>query len=258
MQNARGPRWGQRGGAAPLVIAHRGASAHATENTLPAFERALRDGADGVELDVLCCATGEVVVFHDDDLLRLAGRPERVAHLPLRALRRVALPAEGRIPTLDEALEATGRDLLVNVELKSGGLCDTAVPGLVAGVAEAVRRAASEARVLVSSFDPRAVALWQRQRPDVASALLIDDEGLAATLKVLALPLLRPLCAHPAAALCRPGLVDRWHAAGYAVNVWTVDDPGELRRLRAMGVDGVICNDPAAARAALAMPLQGE
>src|SRR5438874_1738897 len=62
----------------PLVIGHRGASSREPENSVAAFRRAAVDGADGVELDVLCCGTGEVVVFHDDDLLRLGGRPDRV------------------------------------------------------------------------------------------------------------------------------------------------------------------------------------
>ena len=84
-----------RRGRGPLVIGHRGASALAPENSLAAFARAARDGADGVELDVLCCATGEVVVFHDDDLARLAGRPDRVDALSLAELRAVT-PDAGR------------------------------------------------------------------------------------------------------------------------------------------------------------------
>jgi glycerophosphoryl diester phosphodiesterase len=79
------------------------------------FERAARDGADGVELDVLCCRTGEVVVFHDDDLLRLAGRPERIDALAFAAVREVTLSGGVGIPTLEEAFEACGPELLVNV-----------------------------------------------------------------------------------------------------------------------------------------------
>ncbi len=79
------PRWGRR--ASPLVIAHRGASAERVENTVEAFGRARELGADGVELDVMRCGTGEVVVFHDDDLARLAGRPDVIRATPLAALR---------------------------------------------------------------------------------------------------------------------------------------------------------------------------
>src|SRR4029453_13086438 len=71
----------------PLVLGHRGASADAPENTLAAFRLARAQGADGVELDVRRCATGEVVVIHDGDARRTAGAPLRIAEAPLAALR---------------------------------------------------------------------------------------------------------------------------------------------------------------------------
>jgi glycerophosphoryl diester phosphodiesterase len=261
--NGAASRWRRQGdfpgGAAkpgrPLIIAHRGASAACTENTAAAFARAAQDGADGVELDVLTCASGEVVVFHDDDLQRLAGRPERVAGLSLRQLRRIGLPGKTSIPTLEEAFEACGPELLVNVELKSGGLLDGAVSGLVAGVARVVDRCAAGARALISSFDPRAVWLWQQARPDLPAALLVErgqGASLVAACKALCLPLLRPLAVHPEVVLCRGDLVAACQRAGYLVNCWTVDDPSRLRQLRDMNIDGIICNDPAAARTALA------
>ncbi len=248
-----GPRgWRRRTGqAGPLVIGHRGASALCTENTAAAFERAARDGADGVELDVLCCGSGEVVVFHDDDLVRLAGRPHRVAALPWRALRAIELPGGHHIPLLDEAFEACGPDLLVNVELKSAGPFDRDLRRLVQGVVRSIERCGVEARVIISSFDPVAVRLWQQSRPDLPSAFLFEAGGVAAIAKALALPFLHPTAAHPEASLCRPDLVSRWHQVGYAVNTWTVDDPARLRELAAMGLDGIITNHPAATRAAL-------
>jgi glycerophosphoryl diester phosphodiesterase len=242
--------WGRSNGR-PLIVGHRGASAHATENTASAFERAARDGADGVELDVLCCATGEVAVFHDDDLRRLAGRPEKVGALPWSVLRAVPLRGGGHIPLLDEAFEACGPTLLVNVELKSGGIFDQGLPRLVEGVHTSLRRCRAEDRVIVSSFDPRAVGLWKSAHPDLPCALLFEAGGPAALAKALTLPLLRPAAAHPEAGLCQPDLVRRWHQAGYRVNTWTVDEPGRLQDLAQMGVDGIITNDPAAARAVL-------
>ena len=150
-------------GSGPLVLGHRGASARETENTAAAFRRARTDGADGVELDVLLSATGEVMVFHDDDLARLAGRPERIADLPYRALRDVQLPGGTTIPTLEEALEACGPDLLVNVELKANELGFGPMAALVEAVAEVIARTDSARRVLVSSFNPWAVHLWTRR-----------------------------------------------------------------------------------------------
>jgi glycerophosphoryl diester phosphodiesterase len=235
----------------PLVIGHRGASAREPENSLRAFQRAARDGADGVELDVLCCATGEVVVFHDDDLLRLAGRAERIDALAFAAVREVTLSGGVGIPTLEEAFEACGPTMLVNVELKARGLADAAVPALVERVSTIVDRTGTAGRVLVSSFSPVAVWRWQRRRADVRAALLWEREAALPLRRAWALPLLRPFAAHPDQRLCDAAVIRRLHRAGYAVNTWTVDDPQRLRELRDEGIDGIITNDPARARAAL-------
>jgi glycerophosphoryl diester phosphodiesterase len=236
------------------VIGHRGASAREPENSLRAFRRAAADGADGVELDVLCCATGEVVVFHDDDLRRLGGgRPDRIDCLDFAAVRTVTLEGGVTIPTLEEAIEACGKDLLVNVELKTSGLADPVVPRLIDGVLAALARAGAEEQVLVSSFSPVAVWRWRRRCPRVKCALLFERDAPLPLRQAWALPLIRPFAAHPEQVLCDAVNVRRWHAAGYAVNTWTADDPARLRQLRDIGVDGIICNDPAAARAALSL-----
>jgi glycerophosphoryl diester phosphodiesterase len=244
--------WGRRPAGRPLVIAHRGASARETENTVAAFERAARDGADGVELDVLLCRSGEVVVFHDDDLRRLGGRPERVGDLSLRALRRIDLRGGGRIPTLEEAIAACGPGLLVNIELKAQGAFDRGLGRLADGVAGGVERSGAGARVLVSSFEPAALVAWKRGGHAAPAAFLFDASSPGAVLRILALPWLAPSAVHPEHPLCTPPLLARWHALGYAVNTWTADDPARLRALAAMGADGIITNDPAGAREALA------
>src|ERR1044071_2793643 len=153
--------WSRAGASGPLVIGHRGASALEPENSLRAFPRAALHGADGVELDVLCCRTGEVVVFHDDDLLRLAGRDERIDALPFAAVREVTLSGGVGIPTLEEAFEACGPELLVNVELKTTGLRDPAVPALIDRVSAILDWTGAARRALVSSFSPVAVWRWQ-------------------------------------------------------------------------------------------------
>jgi glycerophosphoryl diester phosphodiesterase len=234
------------------VIGHRGASALEPENSLAAFERAARDGADGVELDVLCCATGEVMVFHDDDLSRLAQRPERVAALPYAALRELRLTSGAAIPTLEEALEACGPNLLVNVELKSNSrLRGGPLAPLVDRVATIVERAGAGRRVLVSSFHPLALELWRRRARHVPAGLLFERRAALPLRQAWARLWLNPLALHPEAPLATARAVRSWHDRGYMVNVWTVDDPTELRALRDAGVDGIITNDPARARRAL-------
>jgi len=248
---ADGLSWG-RHRQRPLVLAHRGASADAVENTLAAFRRARADGADGVELDVMRCGTGEVVVFHDDDLERLGGRPGLVRQMALAALRTVELGnARGRgerIPLLDEALEELG-PLLVNVELKSSS--SVRDDGLAAAVAAILRRHGTGARALVSSFDPLLLARFRLRAPEFATGLLFAHDQALPLRRALAAPLLRPTALHPERLLVDARRVRAWHARGYALNVWTVDDPAELRLLAALGVDGIISNRPKFARSVL-------
>ena len=107
------------------ILGHRGASRDAPENTLAAFELALAQGADGVELDARLCGSGEVVVFHDQRLERLTGATGKVADTPWSALKALEVragppgSAPGRIPLLAEVLAGLPRTALINVELKS-------------------------------------------------------------------------------------------------------------------------------------------
>ena len=235
----------------PLIIGHRGASAVDSENGLAAFARARADGADGVELDAMVCATGEVVVFHDDDLARLGGRPERIPDTPFAVLRAVTLTSGAKIPTLEEVFEVCGPQMLVNVELKipAGGAPD--IPRLVDGVAAIIARTGVGARVLVSSFHPRAVWAWTRRSPGIQAGLLFERAAPLPLRRAWAAPLLRPFALHPEMVLCSDARVAAWHRRGYMVNVWTVDDPTAIAACRRMRVDGIITNDPARTRAAL-------
>jgi glycerophosphoryl diester phosphodiesterase len=236
----------------PLVIAHRGASADAPENTLAAFALARKDGADGVELDVMRCGTGEVIVFHDDDLERLGGRAGWTRAVALSELREIDLGGGERIPLLDDVLEAIG-PMLVNVELKSAPtwgarLLDASLPAAVAGI---LRRQGVGARALVSSFDPLLLARFRMHAPEVATGLLFAHDQAQPWRDAWAAQLLRPTAMNPEAVLVDARAVRRWHAQRRAVNVWTVDEPAELRLLAALGVDGVITNRPKLARSVI-------
>jgi glycerophosphoryl diester phosphodiesterase len=239
----------------PLVLGHRGASAQAPENTLAAFQLALAGGADGVELDVWRCATGDLVVIHDEDTRRTCDRALPVPESPLAALR--ALDAGGwkgdlyrgeRIPVLAEVLEALPQ-AVVNVELKARpGRPD---PALAVAAARSIRAARAAERVIVSSFDFALVAAFRAAAPEVATGLLFEA-GWHWRLRVpLAVARLAPSALHPDRRLCTPGRLARWAARGLAVNAWTVDGPGEVGRLCAGGAAAVISNDPAAARQAV-------
>jgi glycerophosphoryl diester phosphodiesterase len=229
-----------------LVLGHRGASAEAPENTLAAFRLAMEQGADGVELDVWRCGSGEVVVIHDEDSRRTAGGALRVPEASLQALR--ALDAGGwkgerfrgeRVPLLAEVL-ALLPGAAVNVELtgRRGDL------RLAAAAATVIRRAGAEGRVLVSSFDFRLLAAFRAAAPGVPRGLLFEAGRPWRLRTALASRRLRAAALHPEARLCTPARVRRWRARGLMVNAWTVDDPAEVERLAALGVTAIITNAP--------------
>jgi glycerophosphoryl diester phosphodiesterase len=238
----------------PLVLGHRGASADAPENTVAAFRLALAQGADGVELDVWRCRTGEVVVFHDRDLRRIAGSPLRVRTASLAELRAVDVGAHAgarfrgeRVPRLEEVLEALP-GAVVNVELKSDGGRELS---LAAAVARVVRAARAAERVVVSSFDYRLLVAFRVAAPEVPVGLLFDADEPGPLWTWLGVHLLRPAAVHPDRRLVTPERARAWVARGLAVNAWTVDEPAEARALAALGATALITNCPGRIREAL-------
>jgi glycerophosphoryl diester phosphodiesterase len=236
------------------VIAHRGACKDALENTLTAFRLAGEQGADGVELDVMRCASGELVVFHDDDLARLGGgtAADRVRALGWDELRERDLGGGERMPTLDQVFDVTG-PLRVNVELKSPPTWAERVrdDGLAAGVAELIHRRDAAGRVLVSSFDPLLLQRFGAHAPEVPTGLLFAHDQSLPLRRAWARRLVRPTALHPESVLVDAVALRGWRDAGLQVNVWTVDDPAEVRCLAALGVDAIITNTPLATRTVL-------
>ncbi len=235
-----------------MVYAHRGASADAPENTLPAFELARQQGADGIECDLRFAAGGQIVVCHDETLGRLAGIPEAVRDLSLDELRELPILASrfpdvaASIPTLDEAVAVAGPQMIWNLELKVDRHED-AEPLALAAV-RAIADLPLLDRVIVSSFHPLALLTVRKAAPLLPTAWLWEADG---PLGDFGSDLFGRLCAtvalHPESKAVTPTRLLRWHRRGMLVNTWTVDDPAELRRLRAWGVDGVITNRPAEA-----------
>jgi glycerophosphoryl diester phosphodiesterase len=247
------PNRSPRADGRPLVLGHRGASQDAPENTLAAFRLALAQGADGFELDVWRCGSGELVVVHDADAARTTGVKFRISRTPWSELRRLDAGAwrgdrfaGERLPLLPEVLEELP-SAIVNVELKAEGAGD---PRLAAAVARLARDPRFAGRLLVSSFDPLLVAVTRALAPRAAAGLLFAaDQAWVAHLALARV--LRPAALHPERTLAAPSRIAAWKAAGFAVHVWTVDRDDDVVALCAAGVDGVISNRPAAAREAV-------
>jgi len=220
------------------IIAHRGASADHPENTIEAFHGAATQGADWVELDARLTADGEIVVLHD-------------AHLPdgrpLASVDHADLPTS--IPTLAAALDACA-PMGVNVEIKhfpgEPGFSDDR--RLTDRVLDEC--AGMQSELLITSFDYRTIERVKTIDANVATGFLVlaDDDSVD--------PVSRAAAGghdalNPWDRSVDRSLVERCAAAGLAINVWTVDDPERVAELAEFGVDGVITNTPALARAAL-------
>ncbi|GAP64351.1 glycerophosphoryl diester phosphodiesterase [Ardenticatena maritima] len=241
----------------PLILAHRGAQRVAPENTLPAFLAAIAQGADGIELDVQRTADGVLVVAHDENLGRtISGTPsERVARLTWAELQqRDAGGWFGETwrgtppPSLDDVFDALPDTVFVNIELKrttwaSDGLEKTALHFL--------QRRNLWHRVIVSSFNPTVLARLRLAAPHLKVGLLYAPDLPLPLRRAWARHLLQPAALHPHLSQVTPEMVARAHRRGQQVNVWTVNDPGEIRRMAMLGVDAIITDVPDVAKAVL-------
>ena len=232
----------------PLIFAHRGASRVAPQNTLPAFEAAIRSGADGVELDVQYSCDGHLVVIHDLTLEALTNGIGRVTAQPLSTLRSLDAGshfgpefAGTRIPLLGEVLDLLRGELLVNVELKSA---DTASAGIGADVVAAVRANGMADQVVISSFNPFALRRAKKAGPEIECAFLVAHDLPGWMRWGLTRRYSRADGIHPEAVMVDAPYVAWASRVGLPLRVWTVNDEPEMRRMVALGVDAVITDVP--------------
>lgn len=235
----------------PLILGHRGARHAAPENTLAAFELALREGAEGIELDVRLNASGDVIVAHDVTLERVTGgRDTRSIHaLSTAECQSVRLDGGERLPLLRDVLAFCDRhDACVNVELKTDG---HRRPALVRAVAELTRPRARAGNVLISSFNPLAVLAHRAFAPGVASAWLVES---AAGSELPLLPQAGSVALHPKHTLITPARLALWRRRVGRIHTWTVNDPVRARELADLGVECLISDNPGKLIAALGSP----
>jgi glycerophosphoryl diester phosphodiesterase len=243
----------------PVNFAHRGASARAPENTLEAFRAAVEAGAGGLELDVHMTLDREIVVIHDATVDRTTNGSGAVAEMTLDELRSFDAgyrfspdggrthPYRGRglrVPALAEIYEEFP-DVSVNMELKEGQ------PGVEEAVVEVIRDA--EERTLVASSHHAVVRRFRGvsggRISTGASRLEIGAFYLLSRLRLewLARPAYDALqvpVEHEGITLVTPRFLEAAHSRGVRVDVWTINDPGEMRRLLDLGVDVLMTDDP--------------
>lgn len=231
----------------PLVIAHRGASALAPENTLAAFALAFELGADGIELDVTLTKDGVPVVIHDDTVDRTTNGKGAIKEMTFDQVRALDAGATfgkfrgERVPELARVLDAFKKSGIVNIELKSTTLT---TDGLESVVATTIERTKAAECVLISSFNP--FALWRMRalNPRLPRGLLYAEDLPVYLRRAWLRPFASPQALHPKHTMVTPFFA-RWaHQRRYRINTWTVDEPNEMLALARMGIDAIITNKP--------------
>lgn len=224
-------------GRAPRVFAHRGLHTDAPENTLSAFQAAVDAGVTFIETDVVGSRDRVAMISHDTILDRVSDRSGLVGDLTAEELAEVDLGGEGFI-TLAQAL-AQFPDTRFNIDVKDAAAID--------GVVAAVRDADALDRVLLTSFSAARRRAVTARIPGAASSASASEFLVLSTLLRLGftppLPLIHALQIPEKAngmTLVTEELVDRYHRAGLEVHVWTVNDETTMRRLLAIGVDGIV------------------
>lgn len=227
-----------------LVFAHRGANVIEPENTMEAFELACRLGADGLELDVHLTADGEVLVTHDENLLRCSGEDLRIAeadYAQIRKLNAGAYRQNGKrylFPKLEEVLDLIkNQDTLLNIELKTA---PEPYPGLVAKCLELVRAYKMEERCIFSSFNPYSV-LEVKQLGSSAGLAFLHNYPIVEAWHYAGR---YGVDLHPHYGnLQVPAYVESCHEQGIRVRTWTLDDERSLAWAYGLQVDAVMSND---------------
>ena len=223
----------------PLVIAHRGASGHLPENTMPAYELAVTQRADMIEIDLHRTRDGAVVITHDEVLDGLGGEGE-IADATCDYVRGLDAGDGERVPLLDEVLDRFAPRIPFNLELKVG--TQGPYPGLERIALDAARSRGVLDATLFSSFSDAVLGTLRRESESARLGVLVSGRAPQGWLERA-----RAVGAEAVnfwVGLATQEAVDAAHAAGLAVNVYTVDDVPTLEALIARQVDGIFTNVP--------------
>jgi len=233
-------------GKVPLIFGHRGASAYAPMNTMPAFELAVEQGADGIELDVHRSEDGHPVIVHDFTVDATSDGHGHVADMTLRELKALDAGswfdpqfAGARIPTLDEVFDAFGQQVIINVEIKSNSVISDGIEQLIS---DCIQRHGMQERVIVSSFNPMTLRRFREIAPNIPIGYLYAP-GYLRQLQSL-LGNLPHEARHPHHETVDANYIEKAAHNNHIINAWTVNDPVRARELKQLGVHGIITDHP--------------
>lgn len=221
-----------------LVIGHRGAMGHETENTLASVEKALEMGVDMIEIDVFKIESGEIVVFHDERVDKLTNGVGNIEEYNIVDLRQLTLDGNHKIPMLQDVLKLIDNRIPLNIELKGSNTTDRINFIIEYYINE---RGWQLDNFIISSFKWEELRAMRQRNPDIAIAVLTEDDP------VEAIPIaeeLKAVAINPNFRSLTPQKVQEIKEAGFKIYTWTVNEPKNILEMKTMGVDGIFTNFP--------------
>ncbi len=232
----------------PLIIAHRGASSQAPENTMSTFKAAVEAGADAVELDVRLSKDQQVVIMHDRRVDRTTTGVGTVGSHTLEDLK--ALDAGSwfgrdytseQVPTLEEVFQQMPQGYPIYVEMKAGGFGAWRLAQEVARQISAHQRWES---AMVASFNPLAARFLQAINNRIVRGYIWSGKHPFPLRRRWLVPMANPYWMAPDRGTLNPGLLRKLHVHGHPVAAWDMDASRDLSELMGMGLDGVVTDHP--------------
>ncbi len=232
----------------PVVFGHRGASQYAPENTMAAFDLAVKQGAPAIELDTMLTKDGVPIVIHDHTLERTTNGSGEIGQKTAHEIRELDAGShfspdfrDEKVPLLEEVLERFRDGILINIELKNYHTPGDRLAGIVY---EMVGDHGLCDRVIFSSFLPRNLRILRSLGAETKTALLTPGGIAGAFFRSFIFRGFSPEFIHPAAEDVSREYIEKEHQQDRCVNTWTVDDPKIAQQLIDWGIDGIITNDP--------------
>lgn len=222
----------------PLVIGHRGAMGHETENTLASIQKAMDLGVDAIEIDVFKIASGETVVFHDEKVDDLTNGVGKVEEYNIYDLKKLVLDGGHQIPMLQEVLKLIDNKVRLNIELKGANTADKVNHITSYYIKE---RGWSPENLIISSFNWDELREMRKINPTIAIAVLTEEDPLAA---IAVAKELGAEAINPSFEKLNLEAANTIHEAGFKIYTWTVNKPEDIDAAKKWAVDGIITNYP--------------
>ncbi|SIS41646.1 glycerophosphoryl diester phosphodiesterase [Zobellia uliginosa] len=222
----------------PLVIGHRGAMGHETENTIASIEKAMEMGVDMLEIDVFKIKSGEIVVFHDDTVERLTDGEGAIESYTLAELKALTLEGGHKIPTLQEVLDVMGGRTQLNIELK-GRNTATDVNTMMEAAVKTGKWKSDD--FIISSFEWDELRAMRALNTKVRIAILTEGDPLGGL--VIGKDL-NAEAINPSFKRLTAKNTQKIKEAGFKIFPWTVNEPQDILQMKRLGVDGIITNYP--------------